>query len=86
MPTVPIMVPHCLIIQDGVLGAFRLDELVLTSASRPLALLHLPLLQAAQGNVFPYEHVEGGVDVLQRIIPDKNDGIKALQDHTNLWC
>jgi hypothetical protein len=72
------MIPHCLTIQDGVLGAFGLDKLVLTPASRPLALLHLPLLEAAQGNVFSYEHVEGGVNVLQRIIPDENDGIKSL--------
>ena len=82
----PIMVPHCLIVRDDILCTFGIDELVVTPASRPLVLLHLPLFQTAQSNVFSHEHVEGGVNVSQRIITDKYDRVEPLQNHANLRC
>ena len=78
------MVPHCLIIRDHILCAFRLDQLVVTPASGPLTLLHFPLFEAAQGDVFSDEHIESGVDVLQCVITNEHDGVKPLQNHADL--
>lgn len=64
--------------RDDVFEAIRLDKLMVASAGAAFGLAHFPLLQAAQGDVFPEEDVEGGVHVLEHVIADEHDAVESV--------
>ena len=64
-------------------GALGLAELVVALASVTLALVELPLLETARGHVLSEQHVEGGVDWLEGVIADEDDGVEAFEDHAD---
>ena len=72
-----------LTVHDHVARAFRLGELVVALASVTLAVVELPLFETARGHVLSEQHVEGGVDWLEGVIADENDGIEAFEDHAD---
>ena len=75
--------PYRLTVHDHVAQALRLGELVIALARVPLAFVELPLLETARGQVLSEQHVEGGVDGLERVVADEHDGVEAFEDHAD---
>lgn len=63
--------------------AFGSENLVIAFASSSLVFSQFPLLKPPNCNVLPQEHVEGRVDMFEHIVADKDDGVEALEDHTD---
>ena len=78
MSTASVVLDYLITARDGVLGAVGLDELVVASAGAAFALAHLPLLQAAQSDVFAQEDVECRVDVLEQVVADEEDAVESV--------
>ena len=75
--------PYRLTVHDHVARAFRPAELVVALARVPLAFVELPLLETARGHVLSEQHVEGGVDWLEGVVADEDDGVEAFEDHAD---
>ena len=78
-----LLLPYRLTVHDQVARALGLGELVVALARVALAFVELPLLEAARGHVLSEQHVEGGVDWLEGVVADENDGIEAFEDHAD---
>ena len=72
-----------LTVHDHVARAFGFGELVVALARVPVVFVELPLLETARGQVLSEQHVEGGVDWLQGVIADEDDGVEAFEDHAD---
>lgn len=70
--------------QHGKASAFRPDELILAAARVLLSVVQVPLAKTAQGKILTQQGVEGEVDVSNKTISDKDDGVEAFKDHANL--
>lgn len=79
-----VVVNHVLTRSDDILGAASVGQLAVTPADVAFAFLHLPLLKTPHCNVFAYEHIESGIDMLKHVITNKDNGIKALKNHADL--
>ena len=75
--------PYRLTVHDHVARALQLAELVVALARVTLALVELPLLEAARGHVLSEQHVDGGVDWLEGVVADEDDGVEAFEDHAD---
>ena len=71
-------------VHDHMTPALRLDELAVASARKPLAIIQLPLLEAAQSQVLSEQDVEGGVDGPEGVVADEHQRVEALEDHADL--
>ena len=78
-----LLLSYRLTFRDHVAQTLWLSELIVTLADVTLAFIELPLLETACGNVFSEQHVEGGVDWLQRVIANEDNGVKAFEDHAD---
>ena len=65
--------------------AFRLSELVVATACLALTFVQLPLLETTYGHVLSEQHVESGIDLLERVIANEDNCIKAFKNHADLW-
>ena len=77
------LLPDRLTVHDHVARALRLGELAVAPAGVTLALVELPLLQTARGHVLPEQDVEGGVDGLEGVVADEDDGVEPFEDHAD---
>ena len=84
MTTPCVILFHFLTFSDGKASTVGLDELALASASAALALIHLPLLESAQGGILAKEDIKGRVDLSERVIPHEDNPIESVQDHAYL--
>jgi len=84
VPTSDVVLPNVFAVSHSIFGAFRPCNLVVASASFTFALLHVPLLEAAQGDVLPKQHVESCIYVFDHVVANENDGIETFQDHAYL--
>ena len=75
--------PYHLTVHDHVAHALGLGELAVALAGVPLAFVELPLLETARGQVLSEQHVEGGVDWLEGVVADEDDGVEAFEDHAD---
>lgn len=50
-----------------------------------LTFVQLPLLKTTYGHVLSEQHVKGGVHLLEGVIANENNCIKAFEDHADLW-
>lgn len=78
------LLPSSLTLHDHVAQALWLIELVVALASVTLALVELPLLETTDSDVLTEQHVKGGVDMLEGVIANEDDSIKAFKDHADL--
>ena len=80
-----VFLSYGLTLHDHMARAFRIGELIVATASIALAFVQLPLLETTYGQVLPEQHVKGGIDLLERVIANENNCIKAFQNHTDFW-
>lgn len=73
-----------LTLHDHVAQALWLVELVVAPASVTLALVELPLLETTDSDVLSQQHIKGGVDMLEGVIANEDNSIKAFKDHADL--
>lgn len=71
---------------NHVAQALWLVELVVALAGVTLALVELPLLETTDSDILSEQHVEGGVDMLEGVIANEDESIKAFKDHADLCC
>lgn len=81
--TTYIIPSYCQVAHDSVFSTIGLGYLTITAAFHPLTFLHLPLLKASRSNIFPKEHVESSIDVLEQFIPNEDNRIKSFKDHAD---
>jgi len=79
------MLLHCTAIRYDKLSANRIRELVLTATRAFLRVGHPPLFRASIGEILAQEYIEGCIDVLEHIVTNEEDAIKALHNHANLF-
>ena len=80
-----VLLSYGLALHDHMARAFWLGELIVATARVTLTFVQLPLFETTHSQVLSEQHVEGRVDLLERVITNENNCIKAFKDHANLW-
>ena len=81
-----LIASNLLAIYEDVVGASCVGELIITQASKAIALAQVPLFEATMDDVLTKQHVECSIYVLDGVITNEHDGVKAFEDHADLKC
>lgn len=84
VPTSDVVLSDIFAVGHSIFDALRPCNLVVASASFTFTLLHVPLLEATQGDIRPKQHVESCICVFDHVVADENDGVETFQDHAYL--
>ena len=63
--------------------ALALHDLIITTTRVAFVVLQIPLLQTTPGDILPEEHVECGIDALEHVISDEDNGIESVENHAS---
>lgn len=81
VPTSDIVLSDVLAVSHSIFDALLPCNLVVASATFTFIVLHVPLLEAAQGDIRSKQHVESCICVFDHVVTDENDGVETFQDH-----
>lgn len=73
-----IILGNLLAVGDGISHTLWPDKLIVASAGSIIHFDQFPLLEATHGEVLSKQHVESGVDSLQRVITNEYHGIEPI--------